>query len=296
MFGATAEGAVSAGAPCPALHRDDDVEAQVAEKESRDDAKVAELAATGVKPIRTVYADGGQNPVFAGYKDTSDPESLVGGPQEIALSDAAKPAPAVVRVAGADAARQRAAAVAQAATPARAPDDDAKPQTVAVASTTMSEQPGVWGSSTQNVKKWLHLGGQDQAAQPTVTAYVPDQPIPTDVPLPPRRDEKSLHVALKDSAAAVEAGRDFASLGRRSGRFAACGGSCTRRSRSGASVAGPPRLQRELSSTLPDFARLFQTAAQKIDASATRRTACSTGDAVRPEGPNGARRSFRNDQ
>ena len=196
VFGATADGAVSASAPCPALHRDDDVETQVVEKESRDNAKVAELAAS-VKPIRTVYADGGQNPVFAGYKDTSDPESLVGGPQEIALSDAAKPASAVVKVAGADAARQRAAAVAQAATPARAPVDDAKPQTVAVASTTTSEQPGVWGSSTQNVKKWLHLGGQDQAAQPTVTAYVPDQPIPTDVPLPPRRDEKSLHVALK---------------------------------------------------------------------------------------------------
>ncbi len=52
----------------------------------------------------------------------------------------------------------------------------------------------------------------------------------------------------------------------------------------------------DLSSTLPNFARLFQTAAQKIDASATRRTACSTGTAVRPKGPNGAHRSFRNDQ
>ena len=80
VFGATANGAVSASAPCPALHRDDDVETQVAEKESKDDAKVAELAASGVKAIRTVYADGGQNPVFAGYKDTSDPESLVGRP------------------------------------------------------------------------------------------------------------------------------------------------------------------------------------------------------------------------
>ncbi len=51
-----------------------------------------------------------------------------------------------------------------------------------------------------------------------------------------------------------------------------------------------------LSSTLPIFARLFQTAAQKIDASATRRTACSAGNAVRPKGPNGAHRSVRNDQ
>ncbi len=207
VFGASANGPVSASAPCPALHRDDDVETQVAEKELRDNAKVAELAASGVKAVRTVYADGGQNPVFAGYKDTSDPESLAGGPQEIALSDAARPAPAVVKVAGADAARQRAAtAVAQAAPPAPAPVEEAKPQVVAVASATAPEQPGIWGSSTQNMKKWLHLGGQDQAAQPTFTAYVPDQPIPSDVPLPPRRDEKSLHVALKTPLSPLKQG------------------------------------------------------------------------------------------
>jgi hypothetical protein len=51
-----------------------------------------------------------------------------------------------------------------------------------------------------------------------------------------------------------------------------------------------------LSSTLPIFARLFQTAAQKIDASAMTRTACPTGNAVRPKGPNGAHRSFHSDQ
>ncbi len=193
VFGATANGPVSATAPCPALQRDDEVETLVAEKESKDNAKVAELAASGVKAIRTVYADGGQNPVFAGYKDTSDPDALVGGPQEIALSDA-KPAPAVVRVAGADAARQRAVA---AAARAPAPAEATKPQAITVATATASGLTGLWGSSTQNVKRWLHLGGQEPAAQPTVTAYVPDQPIPTDVPLPPRRDEKSPHVAWK---------------------------------------------------------------------------------------------------
>jgi len=36
--------------------------------------------------------------------------------------------------------------------------------------------------------------------------------------------------------------------------------------------------------------------AQKIEASATTRTACSAGNAVRPKGPNGAHRSFRSDQ
>ena len=203
VFGATAKGAASASAPCPALQRDEEVEALVTEKEAKDNAKAAELAASSVKAIRTVYADGGQNPVFAGYKDTSDPEALVGGPQEVVLNDAAKPAPAVVKVAVADAAKQRAAAVAQAASPGSASAEQPKPQTVALAPTTAPEQSGIWGASTQNVRKWLHLGGQDQPAQPVVTAFVPDQPIPTDVPLPPRRDglfaqvDKPLHVALK---------------------------------------------------------------------------------------------------
>jgi murein L,D-transpeptidase YafK len=210
VFGATANGPVSASAACPALHRDDEVEALVAKKEAKDNAKVAELAASGVKAIRTVYADGGQNPVFAGYKDTSDPDALVSGPQEIVLNDAPKPAPAVVKVAAADAAKQRAAAAASRAAPVEAtpaaPAESAaqpRPQPPALASTAAGGVAGMWGASTQNVKKWLHLGGQDQPAQPEVTAHIPDQPIPTNVPLPPRRDEavgqdeRPLHVALK---------------------------------------------------------------------------------------------------
>jgi hypothetical protein len=64
VFGATADEAVSATGRCPTLHRDNDVEAAVVEKESKDEAKVTEPVASGVKPIRTIYADGGQNPVF----------------------------------------------------------------------------------------------------------------------------------------------------------------------------------------------------------------------------------------
>jgi hypothetical protein len=48
---------------------------------------------------------------------------------------------------------------------------------------------GGLSGGTQSVKKWLHLGGQEPPAQAPVEAYVPDQPIPSDVPLPPRRDE-----------------------------------------------------------------------------------------------------------
>jgi len=45
----------------------------------------------------------------------------------------------------------------------------------------------MWGASAGSVKKWLHVGGEDAPAKPEATAYVPDQPIPSDVPLPPRR-------------------------------------------------------------------------------------------------------------
>ena len=60
---------VSAHGACPALHRDDEVESAVAAKQAQDDAAVAALVAKGVKPIRLVYEDGGQNPVFAGKSD-----------------------------------------------------------------------------------------------------------------------------------------------------------------------------------------------------------------------------------
>ena len=109
VFDATTKDEVTGSEPCPALKRDPNVEAQVAEKENEDEAKVAELAATGVKPIRLVYADGGQNPAFTGYKDVSDPEALASGPQEIVLNDRAKPVSAAVKVAVADADKKRVA-------------------------------------------------------------------------------------------------------------------------------------------------------------------------------------------
>src|SRR5271165_5240388 len=134
VFNAAAKGEVSATQPCPALTRDPDVEALVAEKEQTDDAKVAELIASGVKPIRLVYADGGQNAVFAGYKDESDPDALATGPQEIVLADS-KPAPAAVKIAVADAAKRHAPSVAPAPveTAAAEPTSPAAPIQPAVA-------------------------------------------------------------------------------------------------------------------------------------------------------------------
>ena len=200
IFGATAKGEVPATAPCPALQKDEEVESLVAEKEAKDDAKVADLIAKGQRPIRTVYADGGQNPVFANYPDTSDPDALVGSPQEVALDDPGK-APAVVTVAASDAAKARtetkaaktavvetAAAAAEPVAPGSDPSQRlASPQPIAIAATAAGGVAGMWGAGTSSVKKWLHVGAQDEPAKPEATAYVTDQSIPSDVPLPPRR-------------------------------------------------------------------------------------------------------------
>ena len=72
------------GAPCPALRRDPQIESLVAEKSAKDDAKIAELVAAGVKPVRVVYQDGGQHPDFtARIAEVSRPDALAAPPTEI---------------------------------------------------------------------------------------------------------------------------------------------------------------------------------------------------------------------
>jgi murein L,D-transpeptidase YafK len=196
VFDATPKGEVSPSEPCPALTRDENVESLVTEKEQKDDAKVAELVASGVKPIRLVYADGGQNAIFAGYKDESDPDALATGPQEIVLDDR-KPAPAAVRIAAADAAKRRAASVA----PPPVEASSAQPAApvspvVALAPAPSQASGGVLGGITggaQSVKNWLHLGGGQQSApMAPMEANAAVEPASSEAPLPPRRDGAAL--------------------------------------------------------------------------------------------------------
>jgi hypothetical protein len=72
---------------CPPLKADPEIEAKVAARERADDVAVAELVAKGTPPVRLVYQDGAQHPVFAHrIADVSRPDALV-PPTELALDD-----------------------------------------------------------------------------------------------------------------------------------------------------------------------------------------------------------------
>ncbi len=80
MFGAQAQQgeAPDANAPCPSLKYDAEVERQVAAREGAEKAEVAEIVAKGERPVRLVYKDGAQNPVFANrIAEVSRPDALV---------------------------------------------------------------------------------------------------------------------------------------------------------------------------------------------------------------------------
>ncbi len=179
VFDAKSTGALDASAPCPALQRDEEIEAQVAAKQAHDDAAVAELVAKGVKPVQLVYSDGGQNNAFAGRSDVSRPEAI-GEPAEIALADAS--APAAVKIAAAS----RAQRLAKIAAPEPAP-----------AAPAPNVEPTALAGGAAYVKNLLRLGGGDDA----IAAFAPQTPMPSDVPLPPER-----------GAAAEAAPQKFAAL------------------------------------------------------------------------------------
>ena len=85
---ASADGhGLDVNAACPALKHNPEIALAVAEKADKDNAKVAELAQSGVAPVRVVYQDGGQHPSFASrIADVSRPEAIA-PPVEIAMDD-----------------------------------------------------------------------------------------------------------------------------------------------------------------------------------------------------------------
>ena len=161
---------------CPTMQDDPALKAQVAEKQKRDEARVAELVASGVKPVKVVYADGGQHPEFATKVTTlSRPEAIEAGPREIVIDEKGRPVPAAVQVAA-----------------AKTGKPDVKAATAAVASTSVAQAP-VSAPATPPVatasgeqpfyKRWLGFSAPEAAAVP---AQQPAEPSKA-APLPPRR-------------------------------------------------------------------------------------------------------------
>ncbi|WP_395666014.1 L,D-transpeptidase family protein [Methylocella sp.] len=89
VFNATAaNGRFDAFSPCPQIRQNDQIRPLVLAKEAQDDAKIAELTASGVKPIRTVYLDGGQHPKFAAAGlAVSRPDALAAGPTDLVVEE-----------------------------------------------------------------------------------------------------------------------------------------------------------------------------------------------------------------
>jgi murein L,D-transpeptidase YafK len=171
--------------PCPALKHDDAVQALVEAKETQDGARVAELISQGVKPIHTVYADGGQHPSFAqaNLPEVSRPDALAQGPIDIALDEGKgakkKPVSPAVEIAQAKAEAAKQAQIAAA-------KETAKPEAVtsyAAAPAPTADKSN--GGSVLNKMMWWKPADPQQTAPVDVSE--PATPQPANVPLPPRR-------------------------------------------------------------------------------------------------------------
>lgn len=111
--------------PCPSLQHDG-IQNEVAAREAEDDAKISRLQAS-VPAVRTIYADGGQNPEFARsyLPDVSRPEALAAGATDWLIdSGKAKKAESKSMVAAQKPARATSVAKAKAPEPALADRSD----------------------------------------------------------------------------------------------------------------------------------------------------------------------------
>ena len=193
VFGAKNVSMSDASEPCPTLETDPDIARAVAQKERDDETKVAELVSKGVKPVRLVYADGGQNPEFSTRPgDVSRPEALAQGPTEIVLDD--KPVSPAVKVAAAKGAGSNTLANSTAAIAAASPVSAAM-SPVADAPSTTSES----GVMTPIYSRLLGFVGMHEDKPAEVAE--PAIPQPDKAPLPPRR--KSANASNAQVAALV---------------------------------------------------------------------------------------------
>jgi murein L,D-transpeptidase YafK len=181
---------------CPQLKHDPMAQAEVVAKQERDDARIAELIAEGVKPVHTAYADGGQNPSFASrHGDVSRPDALVEGSVDVAI-DAKHKTPTLAQLkaaeakdlAEANAEEKKAAALREERTASKDTDNskadqpvaDAAPQPAAAAPA--GPPPSASDNSILN-----HLFGKQQAS-----AQAAAQPQPSASQQPEQASEPAM--------------------------------------------------------------------------------------------------------
>lgn len=172
------------GGACPPLRHNESLHNEVVAKQKRDEAKVAELAAQGVKPVRTVYADGGQHPDFKSrMTNVSRPEALAQEPVEIALDESKTGKRAVSPLV-------QLASLKTPAKPVTLSDAKSGDVTAAIPETakTQSSIFGGW---------WFGSKPTAETDAPVIAVTEPAIPQPVEVPLPPRRDEVSSDTVVR---------------------------------------------------------------------------------------------------
>jgi murein L,D-transpeptidase YafK len=175
---------LEADAACPPLKQDAEIASLVSTKQHQDEQKIAELTATGVKPVRLLYADGGQHPdFFSKMPEVSRPDALAQGPVEIDLSDPklAK-SPALQIAAGKAAKTGTGTSTVTAYAPAQTASIPATASTV--------PSPSAVEASSGSGSSWLglkRLFGSDESKSEPADAKQTAAPQPASVPLPPKR-------------------------------------------------------------------------------------------------------------
>lgn len=172
---------------CPPIRHDPNLENSVAAKESQDAAKIAELISQGVRPIRTIYADGGQHPSFAGRGGSfaggvSRPEALAQGPVDLTLDDSK---PGSVVLAGKDK-KPGSPLVQMAAFKAEATQTQAASDTRFVQSAQKPDSGKGMSALIGNLFSSKPLDQQTPAIEP-ITGSEPGIAVPANVPMPPQR-------------------------------------------------------------------------------------------------------------
>ena len=181
---------LNATAPCPAFKRDDDVQKEVAARRLRDDAKIAELVAQGVRPVKTVYSDGGQHPSFASLAHyASRPEALAQAPVDVAV-DEAKPKKARVAAKTSSAKHNLTKAAAESRDPGAAPPAEG----VAIAAA--GPEPAKPESGSFFSRLWHSTpakGEEGTLKEPAASASAAAAPEPASAPAPspPKRKDRS---------------------------------------------------------------------------------------------------------